>query len=136
MGSLLTLTPNYGQRLRMTREHLQLEQNDLARLLDIPAGTLSDHEKRKVPPRGGTAWKLARLLEERYGVSSDWLLSGQPVTHVDPESRVTLRYPYISTTDSDVRADTLKYLPQVTRKRSWEPKGSHTVSPDLTPRAA
>ena len=73
-------------RLRIAREHIGLEQGELAERMGVSRNTISAAEKGKNEPRRVviTAWAMA------CGVNADWLRTGEsPHPDDDPDGGVS-----------------------------------------------
>lgn len=64
---------NLGSRLRAWRKSIPLKAYQLAKLIKISQGSLSDIENNKSLPSADTIYKLWKLTEINVG----WLLSGK-----------------------------------------------------------
>lgn len=63
-----------GERLRVTREALGLDQRGLCRAVDVGESSYNQFEKGSRPLTIGPALKLCR----RFGLTLDWLYRGDP----------------------------------------------------------
>jgi transcriptional regulator with XRE-family HTH domain len=63
----------FGSRLKQSRHHKEFTQKQVADLLGIDFTTISKYENDKSQPDNEILQKLANL----YGISVDWLLSGE-----------------------------------------------------------
>jgi len=78
-----------GKRLAWWRREKDLKGKDLAKILDISSGTLSDIEKGRSFPSGKTFSKLLRLTD----INMLWLLTGEGETPRDTVPSKTLDRP-------------------------------------------
>jgi transcriptional regulator with XRE-family HTH domain len=70
-------------RLRDLRKFLNLTQQEMADILELPKSRIVDIE------RGATKHispEIAEKLEEKYNISSRWLLFGKGSMYLEPES--------------------------------------------------
>lgn len=63
-----------GQRLKATREMLEISQSDLALATGITKAAISHYETGKRP----LDIEVARFLWERHAITFDWLYRGDP----------------------------------------------------------
>lgn len=63
-----------GDRLRLTREALELSQADVCRRCEIGANTYSQYESGISRPTVENALRLV----DAYGLSLDWIYRGEP----------------------------------------------------------
>lgn len=60
-----------GRRIRAARVNKGLKQVEVATMLEITQGSLSQYELGRTEPKASVLWKMSRL----FGVSADWLLN-------------------------------------------------------------
>lgn len=73
MPRILAMT--YGDRVRRARLDTGLTQEEFAEEVGSTQGIVGHHEKMDIPPQRNRK-ALALMIEHRYDVSADWLLSG------------------------------------------------------------
>lgn len=66
----------FGDRLRRARIALGMDQRTFADGLSIHHGTVSRYERDGGSPEDPATRRLAALVQNRYGVSEEWLLTG------------------------------------------------------------
>lgn len=81
-------TITYGDRLRRTRLAHGLNQAEFAAEVRVDRALIARHELMDAPPQRNRR-ALAALIELRYGVPSEWLLTG-----AIPAQRDTREYQY------------------------------------------
>ena len=69
-----------GQRIKSLRTGKGLNQAELGKLLGLDQGTVSKMERGENEPTA----KTLRLLREIFGVTIDWILSGEGIKHPLP----------------------------------------------------
>lgn len=60
-----------GRRIRAARVNKGLKQVEVAAMLEITQGSLSQYELGRTEPKASVLWQMSRL----FGVSADWLLN-------------------------------------------------------------
>jgi len=70
-----------GQRLKTMRIEKGLNQDELGKMLDLDQGTISKMERGETEPTA----KTLRMLREIFGVTTDWILTGEGTFHPFPK---------------------------------------------------
>jgi transcriptional regulator with XRE-family HTH domain len=85
-----------SSRLTHIREHLGLSLRDFARCLDVSHSAIADYEKGKGLSRIHTIKQLASTIEQHYGISADWLLTGEGTLFTNRQSLNLISLPLVS----------------------------------------
>jgi transcriptional regulator with XRE-family HTH domain len=64
----------FGDRLRVLRRHLKLDQEQMATALGVTPSAVGNWETNRGNPRHKEMVRMARLVEQRRYCSADWLL--------------------------------------------------------------
>ena len=80
---------NFGRRLKMARENLNLTQQELADAVGITKSMISAYENGMTDPR----MSIMKPLADRLKITIDWLATGETVVPVgsDPEKAKKIR---------------------------------------------
>lgn len=98
-GPLAKKIPGLGKRIRRWRkEKKKIKSYELARLLDISQGSLSDIENEKSLPSAGTI----KAFHEKTDMDIIWLLTGTPANWEDRPPMVLGDKPLVITIDKNV----------------------------------
>lgn len=60
-----------GRRIRAARINKGMKQVEVAEILEITQGSLSQYELGRSEPKASVLWQMSRI----FGVSADWLLN-------------------------------------------------------------
>lgn len=75
---------SFGEKLKQLREEHELNQDSLAKLLNLHRGTISKYETGDLAPNDETKKKIA----DYFGVSLDWMLGRSSKKYLDKEYAV------------------------------------------------
>ena len=76
-----------GQRLRRLRDERSLSQSGLARLADVPLGTIRNWEQDRRIPRLDTAARVAKALNVSLDLIAEGVEADAQEQHAKPKKR-------------------------------------------------